>query len=183
MKINIIRSSRRTICVEIRSGELTVRAPRTASDADIESFLAKNRQKIEKHITKVTEAEKKLADVPVLTEDELDALTAEAKKTIPPRVRYYAALIGVEYGRITVRRQKTRWGSCSAKGDLSFNCLLMLAPSEALDSVIVHELCHRKEMNHSKRFYAQIARVFPDYAKWRRWLKDNGPALIKRLPE
>ena len=95
---------------------------------------------------------------------------------------YYAPQIGVDYGRITIRCQRTRWGSCSAKGNLNFNCLLMLAPPEVLDSVVVHELCHRREMNHSPRFYALVLRVFPDYHRWDRWLKDNGPALMARIP-
>ena len=89
-------------------------------------------------------------------------------------------VVGVTYGRITIRHQTSRWGSCSAKGNLSFNCLLMLTPPEVIDSVVVHELCHRKEMNHSTAFYAHVLRVFPEYRTWRRWLKDNGPALLLR---
>ena len=84
------------------------------------------------------------------------ALADQAVKTIPEKVRYYAPLVGVTYGRITIRNQRTRWGSCSSKGNLNFNCLLMLAPPEVLDSVVVHELCHRKEMNHSKMKWNQL---------------------------
>ena len=80
----------------------------------------------------------------------------QAVKTIPEKVRYYAPLVGVTYGRITIRNQRTRWGSCSSKGNLYFNCLLMLAPPEVLESVVVHELCHRKEMNHSKMKWNQL---------------------------
>ena len=86
----------------------------------------------------------------------MKALADQAVKTIPERVRYYAPLIGVTYGKITIRNQRTRWGSCSSKGNLNFNCLLMLAPPEALDSVVVYELCHRKEMNHSKMKWNQL---------------------------
>jgi predicted metal-dependent hydrolase len=91
--------------------------------------------------------------------------------------------MGISYGRITVRSQHTRWGSCSAKGNLNFNCLLMLVPQEVLDYVVVHELCHRKELNHSARFWAQVERILPDYRIHRKWLKDHGSALIGRLPE
>ena len=115
--------------------------------------------------------------------DELNELKRKAKSIIPERAAYYAALIGVSYGRISIRSQRTKWGSCSAKGNLNFNCLLMLAPPEVLDSVVVHELCHRKEMNHSKQFYDEVLRVFPEYKKWNKWLKDNGAALMARLPE
>jgi len=118
-----------------------------------------------------------------LTQQELDALKKEAKLLIPERVRYFAAKLGITYGRIAIRAQRSRWGSCSSKGNLNFNCLLMLAPTEVTDSVVVHELCHRKEMNHSDRFYREVLRVFPDYWKWDRWLKDHGRELMERLPE
>ena len=116
------------------------------------------------------------------TQEEIKNLAEEASQVIPERVRYYAPIIGVDYGRITIRSQKTRWGSCSSKGNLNFNCLLMLTPLEVIDSVVVHELCHRKYMNHSKDFYAEVERVFPDYQKWNKWLKESGLSLIKRLP-
>ena len=99
---------------------------------------------------------------------------------IPERVRYFAPKVGVDYGMITIRNQKTRWGSCSARGNLNFNCLLMLAPSEVIDYVVVHELCHRKELNHSPRFWAEVARVLPDYKRQERWLKENGKRLMAR---
>ena len=108
-------------------------------------------------------------------------LAESARQYIPERVQYYAPKVGVDYGSITIRSQKSRWGSCSSKGNLSFNCLLMLTPPEVIDSVVVHELCHRKEMNHSAAFYAHVLRVFPEYQTWRRWLKENGPALLLRV--
>jgi predicted metal-dependent hydrolase len=82
--------------------------------------------------------------------------------------------MGVEYGRITIRMQKSRWGSCSGKGNLNFNCLLMRTPDEIIDYVVVHELCHLKEMNHSPRFWAEVEKIFPDYKERRKWLKDHG---------
>ncbi len=116
-----------------------------------------------------------------LSAEDIRALAAEALEVIPKRVAYYAPLMGVTCNRITIRNQKTRWGSCSSKGNLNFNCLLMLCPPEVIDSVVVHELAHRREMNHSKRFYAHVLRVYPEYYKWNKWLKDNGPALIRRM--
>lgn len=116
-----------------------------------------------------------------LSQQDIRELAEQALGVLPDKVRYYAGKIGVDYGRITVRNQKTRWGSCSAKGNLNFNCLLMLAPEEVLDYVVVHELCHRKEMNHSKRFWAEVAKIMPDYDEKRRWLKENGARLIRRM--
>ena len=89
--------------------------------------------------------------------------------------------MGVTYGRITIRNQVSRWGSCSSVGNLNFNCLLMLAPPEVRDYVVVHELCHRKEMNHSPAFWAEVEKMIPDYKAHKKWLKDNGTALISRL--
>lgn len=85
------------------------------------------------------------------------------------------------YGRISIRKQKTRWGSCSREGNLNFNSLLMMAPPEVLDYVVVHELCHRLEMNHSARFWAQVEKVIPDYRKPRKWLKEHGSQLMLRM--
>ena len=78
------------------------------------------------------------------------------------------------YGRITIREQKTRWGSCSSKGNLNFNWKLIRMPQEILDYVVVHELAHRMEMNHSPRFYRIVASVLPDYKIRERWLKAHG---------
>lgn len=118
-----------------------------------------------------------------MTEEELRALTEQAKPVFFARVGFYAPIVGVSVGRITVRHQKSRWGSCSSKGNLNFNCLLLLAPPEVLDLVVVHELCHLKVMNHSKAFYEELERAYPEWKTWRQWLKDNGAALIARLPE
>ena len=85
------------------------------------------------------------------------------------------------YGRITIRNQRSRWGSCSSQGNLNFNCLLMLSPPEVIDYVVAHELCHRKEMNHSPKFWAEVERVMPDYKQRQKWLKDNGTAIMTRI--
>ncbi len=92
-------------------------------------------------------------------------------KLIPARVKEYAEIIGVSYGRITIRNQKTRWGSCSSKGNLNFNCQLMRLPEELRDYVIIHELCHRKEMNHSAKFWSEVEKYCPDYKALRKKLK------------
>ena len=116
-----------------------------------------------------------------LTRREIEELAQRAMAAIPERVRYYAEGLHVTYGRITIRNQKTRWGSCSSKGNLNFNCLLMLAPPEVLDYVVVHELCHRMEMNHSKRFWSLVETVLPDYREQEKWLKGEGAVLLRRM--
>lgn len=123
-----------------------------------------------------------LRKVKPFTEAEIKALAEKARIVIPQKVRHYAPLIGVDYGRITIRSQRTRWGSCSSKGNLNFNCLLMLFPDDVIDCVVVHELCHRKHMNHSAQFYAELEKAYPEYRRCQKWLKENGGAYIRRLP-
>jgi predicted metal-dependent hydrolase len=118
---------------------------------------------------------------PAITKETLERLRSLASETIPPRVSYYANLMGISYGRITIRAQKSRWGSCSAKGNLNFNCLLMLTPPEVQNYVIVHELCHRKQMNHSPAFWREVEQIMPEYRRHRLWLKKNGGALIRSM--
>ena len=136
-----------------------------------------------KNIKKAAEYREKSENTEKLSGEEIKALADKAVKYIPERVKYYAPLAGVDYGRITIRNQKTRWGSCSQKGNLNFNCLLMLCPAEVIDSVVVHELCHRKHMDHSKDFYNEVYRVFPEYDRWNRWLKENGQFIMSRMTE
>ena len=82
---------------------------------------------------------------------------------------------------ISIHNQRTRWGSCSSKGNLKFNCLLMMFPDEVIDSIVVHELCHRIHMNHSAQFYAEVEKVFTQYRKCQKWLKENGGMYLGRM--
>ena len=170
----LIRSNRKTIAIELRPGEIIVSAPVYATIEQIDAHVRSREQWIRKH-------QQTLPSVEPLSMEEVRALAEQALQTIPPRVAHYARLLGVTYGRITIRNQRTRWGSCSSKGNLNFNCLLMLTPPEVVDSVIVHELCHLKEMNHSDRFYREVLRVYPDYWRWDKWLKENGELIMMRL--
>ena len=149
------------------------------SDCAIADFVARHEDWIRKKLATM----QKKPSGPRITEEGIDLLTERARAIIPPRVAYYASLVGVDYNRVTIRHQKTKWGSCSGKKNLNFNCLLLLAPTEVMDSVIVHELCHLKYMNHSKEFYQEVLRVCPNYKQYDRWLKQNGAGIIRRLPK
>ena len=180
MEYQLIRSRRKTICIQIsRTGDVIVRAPMRAAQRDIEAFLRDKESWIMKHVRN------RQADpaLPAFTDEEIRELAERAVKVIPVRVKLYAAKMGITYGRITIRAQKTRWGSCSAKGNLNFNCLLMLTPIEVIDSIVVHELAHRKEMNHSSRFYEVVRQAYPEYFTCEAWLKKNGPQLMRRLSD
>lgn len=179
LSVKIIRSSRRTISLELRQDySVVIRVPWQVSDTDAMEFLNRKRKWIEKHMKQ--KSEEKSDIVPPLSTEEIKRLSNQALVIFPQKVKYYAEILNVSYGRITIRSQKTRWGSCSAKGNLNFNCLLMLAPDKVQDYVVVHELCHRLEMNHSAAFWAQVERIMPDYKKYQDWLKKNGKDLIKR---
>lgn len=178
----IKRSRRKTVSVQIEPDlSVLIRAPFHMSDRDIEKFLRDSDDWIRKHRD---EARKKLLakeNSPKLSMDEIRKLAEEAAKDIPERVKRFAPIVGVDYGRITIRNQKSRWGSCSSRKNLNFNCLLMLAPPEQRDYVVVHELCHLKEMNHSKRFWKEVERVLPDYKKSVKWLRENGEDIMSKM--
>ena len=89
----------------------------------------------------------------------------------------YAPKIGVTFGRIAIRDQRSRWGSCSAKHNLNFNWKLIMAPEEALRYVVIHELCHLIEFNHSARFWSLVSAQMPEYDLWKKWLKNHGSEL------
>ena len=153
MEVTVIRSNRKTMAIQVNSDlTVTVRAPMCASSKEIEP----------------------------LSYAKIQELADKALEYIPGRVAYFSKQVGVNYGGITIRNQKTRWGSCSSKGNLNFNCLLMLTPPEVIDYVVVHELCHRKEMNHSKAFWDEVAKILPDYKKQVQWLKNEGGRIMRR---
>lgn len=185
--VNVIRSKRKTMALQVGlDGTVVARVPNRVAKKEVLRFL-------DSHAAWIAAAKKKMArrqqekqayrspyEIPAydsLSKREKDEIRAHFMQ----RLMYYAPKIGVTFERVAIRNQKGRWGSCSSKGNLNFNCLLMLTPPEVLDSVVVHELCHRKEMNHSEKFYSEVLRVFPDYWKWDKWLKENGNLLMMRM--
>ena len=179
----IIRSKRRTLGLQVTREGVVVRAPYFVTEGAIRRFVSSHLKWIEKQMSRQEALRTRTAEVPRLTEAELRALKEDARADLSARVRHYASLMGVSYGRITIRAQRSRWGSCSREGNLSFNCLLMLAPESSRDSTVVHELCHRRHMDHSAAFYKEVYRYCPDYDRSSAWLKTHGPELIARLPE
>lgn len=105
-------------------------------------------------------------------------LCACALERIRRLVNEYAPGVGRDFGRITVREQKSRWGSCSAKNNLNFNWKLILAPKEALEYVVIHEMCHLIHFNHSEKFWQEVSNRMPNYDIWRKWLKNHGRELV-----
>lgn len=175
MDVTVIRSNRKTVAIRVNADfSVTLRVPLRVTKRDIEKILKEKESWIIKHQAEIARRKEEYASKsgPKLTDAEIRELADRALNYIPERVAYFAPIVGVKYGRITIRNQKTRWGSCSSKGNLNFNCLLMLAPPEVIDYVVVHELCHRKEMNHSAAFWNEVAKVLPDYKASVKWLKE-----------
>ena len=185
--ILLIRSSRKTMALEInRNLEVLLRVPWMMPEDKALAFLQSRSdwlaEKLLVQKERREEEERLRAAAPEpLTNAEIQNLAQQALQVLPGRTAFYAGQLGVTYGRITIRNQKTRWGSCSAKGNLNYNCLLMLTPPEIQDYVVVHELCHRLEMNHSARFWNHVAGILPDYRERRAWLKKYGSGIISRM--
>lgn len=175
MDYELIRSDRRTIAIQIKAdGRMIVRCPRRMSEERVRQFVLEKQDWIKKH-TRIKPAE------PKFTPTQLQDMKQQALPLLEHRVSEYAFRMGVSYGKVSIRAQKTRWGSCSSCGNLSFNCCLTLVPPEVLDYVVIHELSHRLVPDHSPRFWQTVEKWYPDYRQHRQWLKEHGGALIARL--
>ena len=188
MDIVVIRSDRRSFAIEIgMDKKIKVRVPRRASKAQIEEMLKVKHDWILKTLDKIeqrnTAEAREYEEAKPLSSEEIKKLKKEARNHLASLTKYWAEKIGVSYGRISIRGQKTRWGSCSSKGNLNYNYLLMLCPDDVIEYVVIHELCHRVYMNHSKRFWEKIEEFCPNYRQARKWFKQNGNSLIVRLPQ
>ena len=182
LPLTIIKSKRRTYSISIKEdGEIIVRAPLRASNRQIMQIAEEKSRWIITHYLEVCEKKNSRphSDLSAVQRTALENRYKEAARSyIPKRVAYYHEMTGGTYNRITIRDQKTRWGSCSSKGTLSFNWRLMLAPPAILDYVVVHELCHLTHMNHSPMFWQAVESVCPDYKIARKWLKEHGNELV-----
>lgn len=177
--VTVKRSQRKSIALSLQAdGTLLVRAPLGMSEIDVQRFLESKRDWIEKKCRQMQNVQKMGG---VLSEAEVNVLKKAAQEDFSARVAYWSPKVGVLATRVGVRTQRTRWGSCSSKGHLSLNAALMLAPESVRDYVVVHELCHLKEMNHSARFWALVEKILPDYKREEAWLKENGHILLWRI--
>ena len=182
VQIDVIKSKRKTFSLQAVSSEYFIlRVPNRTTKKDISDVIERNREWIEKHALRKRQREIEEESIRTISEAELRELAESAAKVIKRKVEEYAPIVGVDYGRITIRNQRTRWGSCSSKGNLNLNVALMRAPVEVLDYVVVHELCHRLHMDHSTEFWKEVERVLPDYRASKKWLKENGSRLMKEI--
>ncbi|MDO5134770.1 MAG: SprT family zinc-dependent metalloprotease [Eubacteriales bacterium] len=180
LSYTIVRSRRRTLAIEIRrDGSVLIRAPLKMPEARIGAFVQEKRGWIFQQLEKIPGVPGQGSPViPRIPEDERLRLKKEAGVVLRQRSAYFAKRLQVHYNRITIREQRTRWGSCSSNQNLNFNWKLILAPMEVLDYVVVHELCHLKEMNHSPAYWREVEKILPDYERQKDWLKQNGWKLM-----
>lgn len=176
IEVEIIRSKRRSMAIQIRTdGSVVARVPMHASDRAIKRFVSAHARWIADNRGEMFERRKKLADNPydIPAWESLSAADKKiAKQKIMEHVDYYAKRMEIDYGSISMRNQKSRWGSCSSKGNLNFNYRLAYLPEELLDYVVVHELAHRRHMDHSAAFWEEVETYYPAYKKCRQMLND-----------
>jgi predicted metal-dependent hydrolase len=156
-------------------GPPLVVVPRGTPQRVVDAFLAEKRDWIDRQLARYQPR----LDLPRVRERDAREI---AREDVTAVAEYEAPLLGVEYRRIRIAGQKTVWGSCSSRGTLSFNWRLALVPPEALDYVVVHELCHLRVPNHSQRFWRLLESVRPDWRDWRDWLLEFGPEILAYRP-
>lgn len=179
MRFNVIRSKRKSISLRLLSpDEGQIRAPLNMPQREIEVFVRARQPWID---ARVRELERRASLAP-FGEEELKSIKKRAQRELLPALRLRAAQMGVEAGKISFRFQKGRFGSCSSRGNISLNCLLVLMPPALMDYVIVHELCHIRHPDHSPAFWNEVAKYCPDYKKLRNETQKQGAELIARLP-
>ena len=168
MQYEIIYSDRKTVNISVKEGAVIVKAPRKIKKSELIKIIEKHEAWILKALEREKEKREKYES---LDENEIKALKKSAREYLTEKCEYFSNLMELKYNRITITSAKTRFGSCTSAKNISFSYRLMLYPEPAREYVVVHELAHLKEMNHSKRFYAIIEKYLPDYKTRKKMLK------------
>ncbi len=172
MNYRVIRSNRKTLALEVtRAGEVLVRAPKRVPQRRIDEFVASHGAWLQRALARQAA---RAAAYPEADAAEEARLRCLAHEILPARTAYYSARMGLVPTGVKITSARTRFGSCSAKNSICYSWRLMQYPPSAVDYVVVHELAHIAHKNHSREFYACIARELPDYQKRRALLR--GPA-------
>lgn len=180
--VEVRRSKRKSAAIKITADmQIVVFVPLYVSENEIERMVISKFKWIDEHMLKVQSTIDERSKLEKITFEQVKELADQAVEYIPKRVKYYAEKENFVYNKITIKNLVSRWGSCSTKGNLNFNCLLMLTPDYVIDYIVVHELCHLREMNHSEKFWAEVEKIMPDYQRAELWLKQNGGNLISRM--
>ena len=182
IKYFITYSRRRSISMKFRKdGNLSIAAPYGVSEKYIKEFIDSRRNWIIKNYNAIKKNLLYVEQNGYYSDLDIKDMKKKSKDIITSRVLYYAKKGNFSFNRITYKVMKTQWGSCSGKRNLNFNCVLSLMPLSIIDSVVVHELCHLRHMDHSKEFYKEVYALCPTYNECHKWLKINGPRYLARI--
>ena len=175
-QVQIIYSKRATIVLQVKNGQVFLKVPFKVSTKYLQELIIKKQNWI------VTKLELSQQTIETKIQELGPSITAQYKAELTNylelKLPIFANQIGVDYNRFTVKKIRSRWGSCSSKGNLNFSLYLWSTPSFVIDYVIVHELCHRKHMNHSKAFWDLVGLNYPNYKSSQSWLKLNGKNVM-----
>lgn len=168
----LVRARRKSMAMKVEEdGKIVVRVPYRLPAEHADKFVECHKEWI---VARRHDYETMKLLKPSYTDEEKEQYRQAARIVLDTKCRRFAERMGVTYGRISIKEQKTRWGSCSVAGNLNFNWKLVLMPEKIQDYLVVHELAHRKEMNHSERFWAVVEEFIPDYRERRKWLRIHG---------
>lgn len=176
-KFELIRSYRKTISVQVnRDGSFLVRAPYHCPIGVIEEFLSKKKKILDRYREQILS----LPPIPVVARAEIASIKADAERKVFPKVEEWSHRTGLSYEGVKITSARQRFGSCSATNHLCFSAFLAMASDEEIDYVVLHELCHTVEHNHSPRFYALVSQFMPD---WKNREKNLKKIIIPEISE
>ena len=179
--ILIREAGRRRISLKIDDeGRAVVEAPVWVSKKTVDEFVASNSKFIVRQSERANLISAEARRLGAYTGEDVARMKKEAREKLEKAVPKFAEALGVRYNRITVRYQKTKWGSCSSAGNLNFNFLLADMPEEVLEAVAAHEVCHLRNMNHGAAFYRDLDKICPWHKAARKWLKEEGSVFHSR---
>jgi predicted metal-dependent hydrolase len=176
--VNIVYSKRRSIVLQVKNGEVFLKAPLRTPIKFLNDLITKKTQWIKE---KIELSQKIYANKEIkksISKETSELYKKEFGSYLIEKVNHYANQIGVTFNKITIRKTVSRWGSCSSSGNLSFSIFLWDTPNHVIDYVIIHELCHRRYMNHSEDFWQLVSRNCPEYKLAEKWLKLNGNKVM-----
>lgn len=178
MTYHVTHTKRKTLSIRVtRDAKVEVRAPLKCPDAYIQAFVDKKRDWIMKHVEEA-KLRAQNTQVQVLDRDAFERQYRDFSQRVQGLIKQLAQDLNVKVNQVTFRDQKTRWGSCSSKGNISLNLRLCIAPVAVADYVVIHELCHMVHMNHSDDFWNLVSQYCPEYRSHKAWLKSNGSRLM-----
>ena len=163
------KRARRYLLRVDHDGRVRITIPRGGSKREAEAFAARNQSWIARQRARLTR--------PALSPEERRHWRQRAEAELPPRLQAFAASFGLAVEKVTVRNQRTRWGSCGRDGHITLNWRLMLMPDRVRDYVLIHELMHLRRLDHSPEYWRLVAAACPDYREARQWLRAHGPGL------